>query len=679
MSQQSQPSLDGQPAEDGTDGTKWTCGYCTYNNWPLTAKCTICRMPKPIQNLRIEDAVATMSSPYADMNSSDCPQMELERWACLSCTYLNWPRSRKCVQCQMSKPSPATRKISVDCVSSASSDGEAPKQAISPGNRNSSSPPLSSTIFQPCSPGTSTPQLDSTIVARKLQKWTCNGCTYQNWPKTPRCVMCYTPRPGLAISPRMRSAVQSPNAPSSPQAETNSGSQSPTGSRDKKRVLQDESGYEGTGRKSPKSSGPPSVGSSNENLAAAAPSPSEGGDALDRHLRRLRHQPNRTLEFLWLNAVRSVVSSSNGDADHVEAYLAAGGDPSRQLTNSESQMLERAHNSCVFEVGHTLLLLALRYQRDDIVTLLLGRADMEHNASDIAHGSGGGRIKRVPCYVSPDTAANIRRSVAMSLRQRKGELPCFYFSEITTFALPASIYELTPPALQRRLFDEVLDRGVQKELEEECAIINWSLEVTDRLSSRLFALWNRTAGDCLLDSVLQATWGVFDSENSLRQALADSLTDAAQSFYPRWREYETLLAKGMQYSLDENQFIRDWDYILKLASKPGSALEQAHVFALAHIVRRPIIVYGVRIVKSYRGEHLDYARFEGVYLPLLWESSFCSRSPICLGYTRGHFVALAPMEPPGFRRATRLDARSRYVHLPLQDGDGKLLPVHFIG
>jgi uncharacterized membrane protein len=59
------------------------------------------------------------------------------------------------------------------------------------------------------------------------------------------------------------------------------------------------------------------------------------------------------------------------------------------------------------------------------------------------------------------------------------------------------------PSIQQRLFDEVLDRGVQKELEEESAIINWSLEITDRLGSRLYALWNRTAGDCLLDSVLQ--------------------------------------------------------------------------------------------------------------------------------------------------------------------------------
>lgn len=64
-------------------------------------------------------------------------------------------------------------------------------------------------------------------------------------------------------------------------------------------------------------------------------------------------------------------------------------------------------------------------------------------------------------------------------------------------------------------------------MEVEESIINWSLELTDRLSSRLYALWNRTAGDCLLDSVLQATWGVFDVDNSLRRALAESLSDGA--------------------------------------------------------------------------------------------------------------------------------------------------------
>ena len=53
----------------------------------------------------------------------------------------------------------------------------------------------------------------------------------------------------------------------------------------------------------------------------------------------------------------------------------------------------------------------------------------------------------------------------------------------------------------------------------------------------------------------------------------------------------------------------------------------------------------VKYVKSWRGENLGLAKFEGVYLPLLWDSSFCYRSPLTLGYTRGHFCALVPPEP----------------------------------
>lgn len=70
---------------------------------------------------------------------------------------------------------------------------------------------------------------------------------------------------------------------------------------------------------------------------------------------------------------------------------------------------------------------------------------------------------------------------------------------------------------------ELLDNEAQATLEAEPGVINWSLELTVHLGSRLYALWNRSAGDCLLDSLMQATWGVFDRDNILRRALAESL------------------------------------------------------------------------------------------------------------------------------------------------------------
>lgn len=82
-------------------------------------------------------------------------------------------------------------------------------------------------------------------------------------------------------------------------------------------------------------------------------------------------------------------------------------------------------------------------------------------------------------------------------------------------------------------------------------------------------------------------------------------------FYPRWREYESSQARLLHFSLEETQWEEDWASLVSLASQPGASLEQLHVFALAHILRRPIIVYGVKYVKSFRGEDLGYARFEG--------------------------------------------------------------------
>lgn len=86
-----------------------------------------------------------------------------------------------------------------------------------------------------------------------------------------------------------------------------------------------------------------------------------------------------------------------------------------------------------------------------------------------------------------------------------------------------------------------------------------------------------------------------------------------------------------------------------------------------------------------------YARFEGVYLPLLWEPSFCIRSPIALGYTRGHFTALVPIEPYPSSRIPPLVPHAgvgvggvgamppmQTTFMPLMDRDRKLLPIHFL-
>ena len=82
-------------------------------------------------------------------------------------------------------------------------------------------------------------------------------------------------------------------------------------------------------------------------------------------------------------------------------------------------------------------------------------------------------------------------------------------------------------------------------------------------------------------------------------------------FYERWKEAEQRQSHAQGFSLDEEQLRQDWAAVVALADQQGKSLEQLHIFALAHVLRRPVVVYGVRLVKNFRGENLGYVNFEG--------------------------------------------------------------------
>lgn len=67
---------------------------------------------------------------------------------------------------------------------------------------------------------------------------------------------------------------------------------------------------------------------------------------------------------------------------------------------------------------------------------------------------------------------------------------CFYVNECHTFLLPSEIDDFSA-RIQHILFDELLDRQVQQELENESRAINWNVDLIKRHNSRLYPLWNR--------------------------------------------------------------------------------------------------------------------------------------------------------------------------------------------
>ncbi|XP_063239510.1 LOW QUALITY PROTEIN: ubiquitin thioesterase trabid-like [Bacillus rossius redtenbacheri] len=616
----------------GPSTSKWVCDYCTYANWPSAVKCTMCRGARPLQEIyRLRDEPSTgpalASGPSEGGGAPPRSPPGDGKWGCRECTYLNWPRALKCLQCCSPRPAsssslhehlrPLRIEQSSECSLAAGGLVSAAPPAADKKELKEAENDLRGRVRQQQQP-----------PSQQGAKWLCPVCTYENWPKAGKCVMCCKARsPG-------GSAV------SSPEREPSAAGRDDPPPEDKRTIVRRD-----------------------RNHQTAAESAANNWDH-ERRRKQARRKLRKT-DWQWLNACAGVV---DGDPNPVEAYLSSGGDPARQLSPGEVALLSRPS---AFDTGYTLVHLAIRFHREDMLATLLSQIE----------GSGSG-VKRVPSYVAPDLAADIRRHVAATMRVRKGSFLCHFVTEITTFALPAEVEDL-PGAVQEQLFDELLDRDAQQQLESEPPVINWSLEVTARLGSRLFPLWNRSSGDCLLDSAMQATWGVFDRDNTLRRALADSLHQGGHLFYPRWKEYEARQARTLDFSLDEGQWEDDWAGLLSLASQPGSSLDQLHVFVLAHVLRRPIIVYGVKYVKSFRGEAIGYARFEGVYLPLLWEPSFCVRSPLALGYTRGHFSALVATEPysrlaGGVGNLGAVGRDLQVTFLPLVDRDRRPLPVHFL-
>ena len=74
------------------------------------------------------------------------------------------------------------------------------------------------------------------------------------------------------------------------------------------------------------------------------------------------------------------------------------------------------------------------------------------------------------------------------------------------------------------------------------------------------------------------------------------------------------------------------------------SLEEFHVFVLAHVLRRPIIVVADVVLRNPSGEPLSPILFGGIYLPFECHPQDCHRSPLLLTYDVSHFSALVAMD-----------------------------------
>ena len=404
---------------------KWSCEYCTYENWPASKKCVLCRAPKPMQYID-EDAAAVEQDIYkmaplichdsipidtsktsrdVDVNSSRWSSSTdpSAKWTCHMCTYLNWPKALRCTQCRsarqkqlsatlgtaVSRPLNVDVNASPDTVSSARNSPSSPEAAKATNNdRNRSVAGLST---------------------NETVKWPCRACTYENWPRAMHCVLCGLPRGDRS---------------GSSEKDTAGSCRGGTGPRRRSPPTASIRGAELADSHSGGATACPTIHQvqHERNVGGPTVDVAMASNYMSPKLHQIRNRL-RDVDWLWLMACQGIV---DGDVHAVEAYLAASGDPARQLTSDECALLGRPS---AYAPGYSMVHLAIRFRREDMLSTLLAAGEMH----------AGKPRKRVPSYAAPDVAAAIVREISLSLRQRKGDFPCYFVMETATFVLPGGI------------------------------------------------------------------------------------------------------------------------------------------------------------------------------------------------------------------------------------------------
>ncbi|XP_066552902.1 tumor necrosis factor alpha-induced protein 3 isoform X1 [Amia ocellicauda] len=198
----------------------------------------------------------------------------------------------------------------------------------------------------------------------------------------------------------------------------------------------------------------------------------------------------------------------------------------------------------------------------------------------------------------------------------------------------------------------ILDRGMQTSLEQEKKL-NWCREV-----KRLVPLRTNGDGNCLLHAASQFMWGVEDTDLVLRKALYGALKETdTRNFKVRF-QMELILSQeftetGLRYN--SLNWEEEWDKVVEMASPSHShsglqydSLEDIHIFVLANILRRPIIIIADQVLRSMEsGSSFSPLNVGGIYLPLHWPVTKCYRYPIVLGYDSQHFAPLITIKDSG--------------------------------
>jgi hypothetical protein len=304
-------------------------------------------------------------------------------------------------------------------------------------------------------------------------------------------------------------------------------------------------------------------------------------------------------------------------------------------------------------------------------------ADADHLTSNNSHLS-----------TSNGTATSITNTAANKATTSKSDRFINPMGPAYTFILP-DLYQFAD-GFRQFLERDMIEMPTLRRLELSGHLNWWCVNH----SQKLYPLVTTGDGNCLLHAASLGTWGVHDRQLHLRNLLYNVLKNGSRrhAFWRRWRWSETKSNLQSGLVLSEEEWSKEWNDVLQMAAPTPrtsqvsessgeggvtkshsneqiyESLETIHVFALAHILKRPIIVVSDTVLRNANGEELSPIPFGGIYLPLECPPEQCHRSPLVLCYDSSHFSALVAMRSPSSPYLTAI---------PIMDKNRNIVPVHF--
>ncbi|KAI8498491.1 negative regulation of toll-like receptor 5 signaling pathway [Branchiostoma belcheri] len=291
------------------------------------------------------------------------------------------------------------------------------------------------------------------------------------------------------------------------------------------------------------------------------------------------------------------------------------------------------------------------------------------------------KMPRSPSFVDTEKSRQLWDLILDSIQSGNdvtGAEVC-YLGAMTGHSLMLPCVSLFPQNFQEILNKQLIDRFMQKTL-EEAKVLNWC-----RVSRPLTPVQTTGDGNCLLHAVSQYMWGIHDRALALRRLLNRTMVaDMTEDMKRRWNRSCKAHNQHVDLEYASLEWRQEWNIVVSMTDPtpnppeandlPYKSLEEFHIFVLANLLRRPIIILAEDVLHNFEGHTFAPIHFSGIYLPLRWKPEECVRSPIVLGYLQQHFTPLLSQEeaPAPIGLATGEFA------VPLVKHDLTMLTVQFL-